>query len=142
MTKTDIKDQPLKRRIFSGKSMVFQRDKEGEKFAEKQFNLTASKEHGTQFSRKSQAQAKELPLANLTMKSTERVQTASRRFSHSTAVVNTKYFSQCFADHESPLKGTPWEDAVLGRDSLKIRKHSGQRSQEEQQCIEFLEVIG
>lgn len=140
MTKTDVKDQPPRRRKF-GRSMIFQHDKEEEKFAKQQANLKNSKEHDTLVSRESPAN--ELLLTNLMMKSKERAQTTSKRFPYPTAAVNTKYFSECFAEYKSPLKGTPWEDAELGRDSLRNRRrHSRQRSEEEQQCIDFLEVFG
>ena len=140
MTKMDVKDKPLKRRKF-GRSMIFQHEKEEEKFAKEQANLKNSTEYDTLFS--SESPANELPLTtNLMMKSKERAQTTSKRFPCPTAAVNTRYFSECFAEYESPLKGTPWEDAVLGRDSLRNRKHSRKRSEEEQQCIDFLEVFG
>lgn len=138
-TKAAMEHQILRRRLFP-ENIALQTKEEEEYIPLTRANAAASKTPHTYVSRGSPAN--ELLLTSSTMKSKAISRTPSRKSSYPSAVVNTSYYSECFADLQSPLKGTPWEEAVLWRYPVRNRKRSGQKSLEELQCIEFLELFG
>lgn len=83
----------------------------------------------------------ELLSTNSTVKSKLSARAPAKQ-AYPSAVLNAGDHSISSANVETPLKGTPWEDAVLRRDSQRIRKRSSEESVEEQQCTEFLELFG
>ena len=137
MTKTGIKDQLLQG-IFE--KNIFHNRKEQEKLAKTQANLVDFKTLPAGSSEGSPAN--ELLMVTPELKSKDSGQMSSRCTPYPTAVVNLRYHSKCFADYQSPLKGTPWEDAVPSQASTRNRRRNGQRSVEERKCIAFLKLFG
>lgn len=67
---------------------------------------------------------------------------AQLRFAYPMAVLNAGDHFESSFDRETSLKGTPWEEAIIYRDTRRLRKRSGQERLEERQCMEFLELFG
>ena len=67
---------------------------------------------------------------------------AQLRFAYPMAVLNAGDHFESSFDRETSLKGTPWEEAIIYRDTRRLRKRSGQERLEERQSMEFLELFG
>ena len=145
MTNTDGKEQRMEvvRRKKIAKTTVSQHERSNEKYGNKRSSiLRDSQMHGAAPS--VGTPGKVLISMRSSTKAMHNSQLPSRCFLYPFAAVSSaRYDTGNTADPESELKGTPWEDALLGQDSSKKRKFSGgQRSEEELQCIELLELFG
>ena len=134
-----MENQILGRKVFD-EDRTLQYEKEDEEFPKLQAKPAASKTRQTQLSRG--FPANELLMADFTMKSNSNERRQPIHSYYPAAVVSAGYHSGYPTDPEPPLKGTPWEDAVLSRESVRKRKRSRQRGVEEQQGIKFLELFG
>lgn len=144
MTKADLNEKTVERvrRRKIGKTIVSQHARGHENVTNKQLTILGdSKTRGVVSSTGSPA--RELILMNPSKKSLNNLQLPSRCSPYPFAAVNSvRTNSANSADHDSSLKGTPWEDAMCGQDSSKKRKFRAQRSEEELQSIEFLKLFG
>lgn len=64
------------------------------------------------------------------------------RIAYPMAVLKAADHFESSFDHETSLKGTPWENAIIYLDTRRLRRRSGQERLEERQCMEFLELFG
>lgn len=141
MTKTDMKEQIVEQ--TRTKKIAKQREREQQKFSNKKSSLLGGLEtHGAEcWIEKSPT--KELYPSQKFKNKTQVPPSASLPYPLA-ALKSTQCISGNFVDCESPLKGTPWEDAILCSNSFhkKRKQSSGEKREEESQCKELLKLFG
>ena len=130
MTKTNMKEQIVEQ--TRTKKVAKHREREQQKFSNKKSSLLGGLE----------TQGAECWIEKKFKNNTQVPQSASLPYPFA-ALNSTQFISGNFADCVSPLKGTPWEDAILCPNSFdKKRKQSDSAKREELQCKELLKLFG
>lgn len=141
MTKTDMKEQIVEQ--TRTKKIAKQRERGQQKFSKKKPSLPGGLETHAAECWIEKSPTKELHPSQKFKNNAQVPQSASLHYPFA-AVNSTQCIYGNLADCESPLKGTPWEDAILCPNSSdKKRKHSsGEKREEELQCKELLKLFG
>lgn len=124
MTKTDMKEQIIEQ--TRTKKIAKQREREQQKFSNKKSSLLGGLETHVSECWIEKSPTKELYPSQKFKNKTQVPPSASLPYPFA-ALKSTQCISGNFVDCESPLKGTPWEDAILCSNSFHKKTKTKQR---------------